>query len=104
MTEHETAPGQTVPGETATGQTAPGETAPGETVIGEGGLMDIVINGERREVGAGVSLAGAVALVTAAATGVAAAVNGDVVRRGAWESTRLGAGDEVEVVTAVQGG
>ena len=37
-------------------------------------------------------------------TGVAAALNGDVIRRGAWESTRLAAGDQVEVVTAVQGG
>jgi thiamine biosynthesis protein ThiS len=35
---------------------------------------------------------------------VAAAVNGDVIRRVAWESTRLAAGDQVEVVTAVQGG
>jgi sulfur carrier protein len=35
---------------------------------------------------------------------VAAALNGDVIRRAAWASTRLAAGDEVEVVTAVQGG
>ena len=66
--------------------------------------MEIVINGERREVAEKVSLAGAVLLVTGAVTGVAAALNGDVVRRGAWESTRLAAGDQVEVVTAVQGG
>ncbi|HUZ26400.1 MAG TPA: sulfur carrier protein ThiS [Streptosporangiaceae bacterium] len=66
--------------------------------------MEIVINGERREVAEKVSLAGAVLLVTGAVTGVAAALNGDVVRRAAWESTRLAAGDQVEVVTAVQGG
>jgi sulfur carrier protein len=66
--------------------------------------MDVVINGERHQVPDEVSLAGAVSLVTTAATGVAAALNGDVVRRAAWESTRLGAGDQVEVVTAVQGG
>jgi sulfur carrier protein len=35
---------------------------------------------------------------------VAAALNGDVIRRAAWAATRLAAGDEVEVVTAVQGG
>jgi sulfur carrier protein len=66
--------------------------------------VDIVINGQPHQVEAEVSLAGAVSLVTAAATGVAAAVNGDVVRRAAWESTTLAAGDQIEVVTAVQGG
>jgi len=50
------------------------------------------------------SLDGAVSLVTVAVTGVAAAVNGEVVRKASWASTRLAAGDEVEVVTAVQGG
>jgi sulfur carrier protein len=50
------------------------------------------------------SLAQAVALLTPAESGVAAAVNGDVVRRSAWETTRLADGDQVEVVTAVQGG
>jgi sulfur carrier protein len=66
--------------------------------------VDIVINGQRHQVPDGGSLASAVSLVTTAATGVAAAVNGDVVRRAAWESTRLAAGDQIEVVTAVQGG
>jgi sulfur carrier protein len=35
---------------------------------------------------------------------VAAAVNGAVVPRAAWASTALAADDEVEVLTAVQGG
>jgi sulfur carrier protein len=50
------------------------------------------------------SLERAISLVSDAATGVAAAVNGDLVRRASWQSTRLAAGDEVEVLTAVQGG
>jgi len=50
------------------------------------------------------SLADAVRLLTEAASGVAAAVNGDVVRRAAWATTQLADGDQVEVVTAVQGG
>jgi sulfur carrier protein len=50
------------------------------------------------------SLADAVALVTTARSGVAAAINGEVVRRAAWASTPLADGDEIEVVTAVQGG
>jgi sulfur carrier protein len=50
------------------------------------------------------TLAQAVALLTSAPTGVAAALNGAVVRRAAWAATSLADGDEVEVLTAVQGG
>jgi sulfur carrier protein len=66
--------------------------------------MEIIINGQPRPVADELSLAGAVALITKAGAGVAAALNGDVVRRAAWESTALAPGDQVEVVTAVQGG
>jgi sulfur carrier protein len=66
--------------------------------------VQIVINGEPHELPEEITLGTAVSMVTSAATGVAAALNGDVIRRVAWESTRLAAGDEVEVVTAVQGG
>lgn len=66
--------------------------------------MEIVINGKPREAATGLSLAQAVALLTEAETGVAAAVNGDVIRRAVWETTQLSDGDEVEVLTAVQGG
>lgn len=66
--------------------------------------MQVIINGEPHSMSAKMSLAQAVALLTTAPTGVAAAVNGDVVRRAAWDSTSLADGDEVEVLTAVQGG
>jgi sulfur carrier protein len=66
--------------------------------------VQVIINGEPHRTPAKMSLAQAVALLTAAPTGVAAAVNGDVVRRAAWDSTSLADGDEVEVLTAVQGG
>ena len=46
----------------------------------------------------------AVAELTGAQAGVAAAVNGDVVPRRSWARTLLRDGDQVEVVTAVQGG
>lgn len=36
--------------------------------------------------------------------GVAVAVNGAVVPRGSWKTRPLADGDEVELVTAVQGG
>jgi sulfur carrier protein len=66
--------------------------------------MEIVINGKPHQVPDDMSLAHAVSLLTTSATGVAAAINDEVVRRGVWESTRLAAGDRVEVITAVQGG
>jgi sulfur carrier protein len=66
--------------------------------------MQVIINGEPHQVPASLSLAQAVALLTSARGGVAAAVNGDVVRRAVWNTTSLTDGDEVEVLTAVQGG
>jgi sulfur carrier protein len=36
--------------------------------------------------------------------GFAIALNGAVVRRGAWAETRLAEGDRVEIVRAMQGG
>ena len=62
------------------------------------------LNGEPFDLPDGSTVAQAVARLTAAATGVAAAVNGDVVPRGSWTATLLREGDQVEVVTAVQGG
>jgi sulfur carrier protein len=66
--------------------------------------MTVVVNGEPHLADGPMSLADAVALLTSATTGVAAAVNGDVVRRAAWPQTQLSDGDEIDVVTAVQGG
>jgi sulfur carrier protein len=66
--------------------------------------MTVVVNGEQHQAAGPMSLADAVALLTTAPSGVAAAVNGEVVRRAAWPQTQLADGDEVEVVTAVQGG
>jgi len=64
----------------------------------------IVVNGKPSEVTAGTTLAAVVAAMTATGSGVAVAVNDQVVPRGAWPTTRLGDGDRVEVLTAVQGG
>jgi sulfur carrier protein len=66
--------------------------------------VQVKLNGEPRELPGGATLAEAVAEVTDLAGGVAAAVNGDVVPRGSWTATPLREGDQVEVVTAVQGG
>ncbi len=64
----------------------------------------VKLNGEPRELPDGSTIVQAVAELTAAPAGVAAAVNGDVIPRGAWAATLLRDGDQVEVVTAVQGG
>ena len=66
--------------------------------------VGVKLNGEPRELPPGATVAQAVAELTALRTGVAAAVNGDVIPRGSWADTLLRAGDQVEVVTAVQGG
>jgi sulfur carrier protein len=66
--------------------------------------VNVIINGVARQVSNGATTAEAVRVLTEAATGVAVAVNGEVVTRSAWDSTVLADGDEVEVLTAVQGG
>ena len=66
--------------------------------------VQVKLNGEPHELPDGAALAQAITEVTGLASGVAAAVNGDVVPRGSWAATLLRAGDQVEVVTAVQGG
>ncbi|MFF0449551.1 sulfur carrier protein ThiS [Streptomyces sp. NPDC004609] len=64
----------------------------------------VSVNGERRELATGTTLATLVAGLTTAPSGVAAAVNEAVVPRSQWPGTLLGDGDRVEVLTAVQGG
>ena len=66
--------------------------------------MKLTINGEPGEAPAGATVAQVVSTVTGQPSGVAAAVNGEIVPRHAWPTTALQAGDQVEVVTAVQGG
>jgi sulfur carrier protein len=65
--------------------------------------MTVTVNGEPRQVPPGTSLAQVVAGLTSQETGIAAAVNGEVVPRTRW-SAALHDADQVEVVTAVQGG
>ena len=62
--------------------------------------MRILVNGTPREVSDGCS----VATLVPPRPGIAIAVNGEVVRRAAWDVTRLDDGDAVEVLTAHQGG
>lgn len=65
------------------------------------------INGERRELPEGATIAAVVEELSGVALdgrGVAVAVAGEVVPRGAWGTTELSDGAAVEVVAAIQGG
>lgn len=64
----------------------------------------VAVNGEAREVAEQTPLPDLVAALSQAPTGIAVAVNGEVVPRSAWDGVVLRDGDAVEVVTAVQGG
>lgn len=66
--------------------------------------MTVTVNGQPAELASGATVSAVVADKATHDTGVAVAVNGDVLPRGAWPSTQLRDGDRVEIVTAVQGG
>ncbi|MFF9480264.1 sulfur carrier protein ThiS [Streptomyces sp. NPDC014733] len=69
-----------------------------------GAPVTVTVNGAAREIPGGLTLDRLVATLSAAPSGVAAAVNETVVPRSRWTDTPLAAGDRVEVLTAVQGG
>ncbi len=68
--------------------------------------MTIVINGRERDVPGDATVDQAVdaAGASTARTGLAVAVDGEVVPRSEWERTALDEGQRVEVLQAVQGG
>lgn len=79
-------------------------------------MIDILLNGAPSRVGDRAAVVDLVAELTGrgirpdgsaadgGSLGVAVAVNAAVVPRSRWGETRLSAGDEVEILTAVQGG
>jgi sulfur carrier protein len=62
------------------------------------------VNGELRELSDGATVASVLELLGAPGTGVAVALDGEVVPRAEWQRTRVPDGGSVEVLTAVQGG
>jgi sulfur carrier protein len=68
--------------------------------------MNVVLNGERREIEDGATVRAAVAATGAPSEGrgVAVALDGEVVPRRRWDDLALREGQRVEVVQAVQGG
>ena len=66
--------------------------------------MQIQINGEREEVSDGLPLSELITRLKLRADQIAVELNSEVLRRSAWESTKLKSGDRVEIVHFVGGG
>ena len=67
--------------------------------------MRIVLNGTVSELPLSATVEAAIeATGTASRTGLAVAVDGEIVPRGEWSHTKLSDGQRVEVLQAVQGG
>lgn len=66
--------------------------------------MNITVNGSSEPLVGGTTLAALISARALPTTGIAAAVNGDVVRAAIWADTILADRDVVEIVTARQGG
>lgn len=66
--------------------------------------MLVHVNGRELHLDEGATITDALAEFGAPATGIAVALDGDVVSRSSWPSTLLWDGVTLEVLTAVQGG
>jgi sulfur carrier protein len=68
--------------------------------------VNAIVNGESLELPAGAKIADVLTILDASPsqTGVAVAVNGEVVPRGNWTSTVIDEDDRVEVLNAIGGG
>jgi sulfur carrier protein len=68
--------------------------------------LSVTINGDRRELPDGATVASVIDSLPSApeGRGVAVAIEGEVVPRAEWPKTPLSDGASVEVVVAVQGG
>ncbi|HVM35497.1 MAG TPA: sulfur carrier protein ThiS [Actinomycetota bacterium] len=68
--------------------------------------MKIVVNGAERETGDATTIAEIVETERGRSvmSGVAVALNGEVVTRKAWGQTRVANGDRIEILVATQGG
>lgn len=67
-------------------------------------MVDVIINGERRYVAPRTTVADVVGSLTSATSGVAVALNDEVLPRASWSHTEVAENDRVDVLNAVQGG
>ena len=66
--------------------------------------MHIVLNGEPRQVAAGITLVALLEAEGLAGRRVAVEINGQIIPRGSHDTHALGEGDQVEIVHALGGG
>ncbi len=66
--------------------------------------MKATVNGEKRELPDGITVAGLLDLLGAPRAGIAVARNERVVRRADYEEHALEDGDNIEIIKAVAGG
>jgi sulfur carrier protein len=66
--------------------------------------MNVTVNGATDDLPAGTSVDEVVARLGRGRSGIAVAVNDEVVPRSRWSAVSLADGDRVEILTAAQGG
>ncbi|HKN97954.1 MAG TPA: sulfur carrier protein ThiS [Pseudonocardiaceae bacterium] len=66
--------------------------------------MKAVVNGEEWELADGTTVEDVLRRLGVPETGIAVACRGEVVPRPSWSDTPVRDGDQIEVLTAVQGG
>ena len=66
--------------------------------------MIITLNGAKADVADGTTVADLITDITGSHRGSAAVIDGEVLPRSAWSLTALREGQQVELITAVQGG
>jgi sulfur carrier protein len=76
----------------------------GVNVRPETGTIQIALNGEAREVPAGLTVAGLLQHLEIDGAKVAVELNREIVRKPEWETSQVDAGAQVEVVWFVGGG
>ena len=67
-------------------------------------MLDLTINGEVRQVEAGLSVAGLLEMLGLQAKKVAVERNLEIVAKSAYDATQLETGDRIEIVAFVGGG
>jgi sulfur carrier protein len=75
-----------------------GEPVAGRTVV------SVTVNGAAQVLPAATTLGAVITQLRPERTGIAAAIGDEVVPRAEWDGRTLRDGDEVEILTAVQGG
>jgi sulfur carrier protein len=68
------------------------------------GSVQVTVNGDDHAVAAGATVADLVAELGHDGRGIAVAIDGEVVTRGAWRERKLVTGESIDVLSIAQGG